>query len=393
MPKILILTSLFPNTKKPDLGIFIQKRMFAYARKKACKIEVVAPVPYCPDLKFLRPYQYYSQVPFHETMDGINVYHPRYFMIPKASMTIHGKLIYWGIKNFVQELHKKSAFDLIDGHFIYPDCQAGILLGELLHLPVVVSARGSDINQYMSYSTIKPQISEILTKSSHIISVCEALKQMMLEICPDEKKITVIPNGIDKKYFHQINKKTARLKLGINNDKHILLSIGALIPRKGHDLTIKAAAQLIKSKTPLQFYIIGSGPEEQRLKKLAEHLKIQSDIFFMGQIPNDQLIDWYNAADLFCLSSDKEGWPNVLTESLACGTPVIATKVFGAPEIVKNESMGILVERRYEDIAGGIAKGLANNWNRSAISQEVSSRTWDVVAEECSLVFDEVLAR
>ena len=180
MIKVLVLTALFPNKIKPDLGIFIKKRMFAYAQREGCEIEVVAPIPYCPDFKIFRRFQYYSQVPLYEIIDGIKVYHPRYPMIPKMSMPFHGRLMYFGIRNFINRLYKKFSFDLIDAHFIYPDCQAAIFLGNLLKVPVVVSARGSDINQYVYFSSVKPQIRDTLKRSTHIISVCNALKDMMI---------------------------------------------------------------------------------------------------------------------------------------------------------------------------------------------------------------------
>ncbi len=364
--------------------------MFAYTQREECEIEVVAPVPYYPDFKIFRRYQYYSQVPLSEIIDGVKVYHPRYPMIPKVSMRFHGRLMSFGIRNFIKKLYKEFAFDLIDAHFIYPDCQAGVFLGDMLNVPVVVSARGSDIHEYLNYSGIKPQIIDTLKRAKHIISVCDALKSMMLDLDIDGKKISVIPNGIDSNHFYILDKTKTRQKLGIDVNKYILLSVGALIPLKGHDFTIRAVAQLIKSNPNLRLYIIGSGPEEGRLKSLVDTLKLHTFVFFVGQVPNDDLIAWYNAADLFCLSSEREGWPNVLTEALSCGTPVVATKVFGTPEIVKNDSMGILVERSCEDISKGISRALLKNWDNNAISDEISKRTWEVVADECSRIFCKV---
>ena len=393
MPKILVFTSLFPNRVKPDLGIFIQKRMTAYARRKGCSIEVVAPVPYCPDLQLLRRFQHYSQVPLVENIGSINVYHPRYFMIPKISMNFHGRLIYLGIRNYIKNLYKKFSFDMIDAHFIYPDCQAAVFLGEMLDVPVVVSARGSDINQYIHYPSIKPQITETLRRASHVISVCKALKKMMLDLGVQNEKISVIPNGIDESLFFMLDKKKSKKKLGIDTSDSMVLSVGALIPRKGHDITIHAVEKLVKINPAIRLFIIGSGPEESRLRALVNELNLNPFVVFVGQIPNESLITWYNAADLFCLSSDREGWPNVLTEALACGTPVVATRVFGAPEIVKNDSLGILVDRTSEDISGGISRGLEKTWDNRAISAKTSKRTWDRVAEECGQVFDEVIIR
>ena len=332
MSKLLVFTSLFPNKVKPDLGIFIKKRMFAYARRNGCEIEVVAPVPYYPDLKCLSRYQYYSQVPRYELMEGINVYHPRYPMIPKISMRIHGQLMYLGVKQFISELHKKKNFDLIDGHFIYPDGKAAVLLGELLNLPVVLSARGSDINEYLDYPKIKYQIAQTLHKSNHVISVCQALKEMMTRLGIESRKISVIPNGVDTGRFYPMDKYEAQKKLKIDSNQRIILSVGGLIPRKGHELTIQAIARMIQVRPESRLYIIGSGPEKHRLMSLIHELKLQSSVFLVGQVPNDELVHWYNAADVFCLATRSEGSPNVVMEALSCGCPVIASVSVTSPE-------------------------------------------------------------
>jgi len=308
-------------------------------------------------------------------------------------MQIHGRLIYWGIKKFVQKLHGRERFDLIDSHFIFPDGQAAVLLGELLNLPVVVSARGSDIHEFTAYPSIRKQIQATLQKSSHVISVCKALKNLMVGMGIPSKKISVIPNGIDTERFYPVDKKKAKKSLKLAPNKRFILSVGALIPLKGHDLTIKAVSQVLRSHPELQLYIIGSGPEKHKLESLIFSLNLQNSVFLLGQIPNNDLVFWYNAADLFCLSSQKEGWPNVLTEALSCGTPVVATKVFGAPEIVQSPAMGLLVKRTVDDIANGMNQALTKAWVKNIISQQMSKRTWDVVAEECSQVFTYILDR
>lgn len=393
MPNVLVFTSLFPNKVNPDFGVFIKKRMFAYAKRKDCNVMVVAPVPFSPDVKFFKKYYQYSQIPRHELIDGIMVYHPRYPLIPKISMTVHGKLIYHSTINTLKQINKEFPFDLIDAHFIYPDCQAGVLLGNYFKKPVIVSARGTDINQYIFIPSIKPQIVKTLQRATRIVSVCRALKDMMIGLGIDDRKIDVIPNGIDKDLFYPIDRRDARNALGLPPEKRIILSVGSLIPRKGHDLTIRALNRLIGSMSDLQLYILGTGDEKSNLESLISGLNMKDVVFLKGHIRNKELLTWYNASDIFCLSSEKEGWANVLMESLACGTPVVATNVFGAPEIVRNDSLGLLVERTDNDIAGGIEAALNKKWDHGEISRQIRERTWNIVAEEVSHVFDSALER
>ena len=391
MVKVLVYTSLFPNQIKTDLGVFIKKRMAAYAKRNNCELRVIAPVPYFPKTSLFKTYSYFSHIPQREIIDDILVYHPRYPLIPKISMPFHGQLMYHGTKNLVRHLYKTFRFDIIDAHFIFPDCQAAVAFGNMLHVPVVSSARGSDINEFLYYPLIKPQIIKTLQKTTQIISVCQALKNMMIALGIEDEKISVIPNGVDTTLFYLTDRQKALEKSGIDANKKNILSVGSLIPRKSHDLTIKAVSRLINKGYKINLYILGTGPEKKNLEKLIDKLNLRKYVFLKGHIPNETLNLWYNAADFFCLSSAREGWANVLTESLACGTPVVATNVFGASEIVKNDSLGILINRTYDDIAQGLEDALNKSWNRKKISETISTRTWDVVAEEVSGVFDQAL--
>lgn len=367
--------------------------MAAYAARKNCDVRVVAPVPFFPKTCFFKSYSYFSHIPQQEIIDDIIVYHPRYPLLPKISMPFHGQLMYYGTRNQVRHIHDTFQFDIIDAHFIYPDCQAAVALGNMLNLPVVSSARGSDIHEFINYARIRPKIIKTLQKTTRIISVCQALKDIMVDLGIEDEKISVIPNGIDTDLFYFVERETAREKLGLDKKCRIILSVGSLIPLKSHDLTIKAIKNLIKKGWNIQFYIAGTGPEKKNLENLIVKLNLNDHVFLIGHLPNETLHLWYNAADLFCLSSEREGWANVLTEALACGTPVVATNVFGSSEIVKNDSLGVLVNRTYKDISAGLEQALNKKWDRKKISSTIGSRTWDLVAKEVSCVFDQALNR
>lgn len=388
MTKVLVFTSLFPNKVKLDSGVFIKKRMLAYSKRKSCEIIVVAPLPYFPKITFLKKYAYFSQIAHREIIEGVSVYHPRYPLIPKISMPIHGQLMYHAVKGFIRKIYREFRFDIIDAHFIFPDCQAAVQLGEFFNVPVVSSARGSDINEFIYYPLIRPQIIRTLQKSAKIISVCQALKEMMVNMGIQKDKITVIPNGIDTDLFYPSDKNSAKKKFNLQLNKQMILSVGSLIPRKSHDLTIRAVSHLVNKGYNLQLCILGAGEEMRNLKKLINDLNLAGSVFLMGHVPNEELVQWYNASDLFVLASEREGWANVLTESLTCGTPVVATNVFGASEIVKDDSMGFLVNRSVEAIAEGIEKALNTKWEQNKISKKICERTWDVVAREVEEVFD-----
>ena len=353
----------------------------------------MSPIPYLPRWLKSGRWSTASGIPEKDKFDQLEVEYPRYFLIPKISMTWHALSIFLGSLRSVSSLHKQGKIDCIDAHFVYPDGMAAVLMGKWLHIPVIVSARGTDINSFPNYWTIRPMIRWTLKKADHVIAVSGSLKRIMVELGTPAEKISVIPNGVDQKRFQPAPVEEAKLKLNLPTGSDILVSVGALIPSKGHDLVIRAFANVISKRPQLKLYILGNGAQKDILGKLIADLHLESSVFLMGKRPNDELRFWYSAALASCLASSREGWPNVVTESLACGTPVVATKVGGIPDILHSSELGILVERNVAAITQGMAMALSSKWDRTAISSQTLARTWDVVAEEVEEVIKSSIQR
>jgi teichuronic acid biosynthesis glycosyltransferase TuaC len=249
--KVLVYTCLFPNHLQPNHSVFIKHRMQHFAKLDGCEIKVVNPVPFCPSWSFLEKWYPFARLRREEILEGIEVYHPRYALIPKISMALHGISLYLSSLNLVRRIEKDFPFDLIDGHYIYPDGFAAVLLGRALRKPVVLSARGTDINQFGGFRSIKPMIRYALNGADHVISVCQALKDKMLEFDVSDEKISVIPNGIDLSHFYPEDRLEARRRLGLPEDGRIILSVGALIPRKGYDVLLDAFVRMVKKNGDL----------------------------------------------------------------------------------------------------------------------------------------------
>lgn len=389
--KILVYTTLFPNHLHPNNAIFIKQRMFHFAKLKDCDIKVVAPIPYCPPWPQLGKWYQNSQIKRYEVMDGIEVFHPRYPLIPKLSMPVHGLSLFLSSIELLKKINHTFSFDLIDGHYIYPDGFAAVLLGKALKKPVVLSARGSDINQFTQFKFIKPMLRYALNHADHVISVCDALKQEMVDLGINNGKISVISNGVDSNQFYPVDKNKARNKLALPHNKKIILSVGSLIPRKGFHVILDSLPRLLQKDTNIHFYIIGEGPFRSSLERQIESLNLTKHVFLVGERPNRELKTWYSAADVFCLASSREGWANVIMESLACGTPVVATNVWGAPEILISTDIGMLVERTPEALYNVLKTALETTWDRKRIRDHVKDRNWCTVAKEVNSVFRSVL--
>jgi len=208
---------------------------------------------------------------------------------------------------------------------------------------------------------------------------------------PDEK-ICCIPNGVDAKKFYPVPKEQARRELGLPN-RRTVLSVGNLTDNKGFDLVIKSLRILVERfhEKDVQLAIVGDGPYRSQLEKTISSCKLDGRVHMVGSVAHDKLRFWYSGADVFCLASNREGWPNVLLESLACGTPVVATPVGGIPEIISSENVGLLSERDQSKIAEAIRAALKKSWCSEEIVEYAKRFTWEQTALAVLDVFDSVL--
>jgi len=390
--RVLVYTSLYPNNVWPNHGVFVKERMTHVARIPGVDLRVVSPVPYYPPVPFGWR-RAYRDVARHETRDGIAVDHPRYGMLPKVSSRLHGELLFRSTLPAVARLKREFPFDVIDAHYIYPDTYAATRIGQTLGVPVVASARGSDVNLLGRMASLQTLVRSALDRSRQVIAVSQALGDAIVDMGLPPKKVTVIPNGVDSAKFYAMPAADARARLGLPPGP-LLLSVGNLVTNKGFDRLLRALR--IASSSPDEsprptLVIIGSGPEEGRLRKLAEALDLAQQVRFAGAIPHNELVRWYAAADCFCLATEREGWPNAVLESLACGTPVVATAVGGIPEIVRSDAVGILVGSSDEAFARGIRTALERRWDRAEIARFGASHSWDAAAKAVVSVFERAI--
>jgi teichuronic acid biosynthesis glycosyltransferase TuaC len=383
--KILTFTSLFPNQQRPDFGVFVFQRISHVARRPGNLVQVIAPAPYFPSWIPSRRWGTYGQLPRQERFGNLDVYRPKYPLLPGVLMPLHGLLMFLGSLFLARRLHQQFHFDCIDAHYVYPDGFAAVLLGKMLGLPVVLSARGTDMNVFPSFWTIRPLIVWSLRSAAGIIAVAAALKSVIVNLGLPPERVCVIPNGVDLERFHPHEQSTARRALGLPTEGKIAISVGSLTEVKNHELLISAFAKVSEDLPELRLYIVGEGPLRPALEDLIGELRLHERVMLVGPRPNEELALWFSAADLTCLVSLREGWPNVLMESIACGTPVVATRVGGVPEILCSPDLGAMAEQNSASVAATLQFALAKEWNRKALALHAEARAWDKVAEEVQL--------
>lgn len=391
--KILVFTTLYPNNICRNHGVFIEERMSAVARLKGCDVRVVAPVPYYPPVRLSWRWSY-SQVTREEMMNGIPVYHPRYFLIPKVGMALHGLMMFLSVVWFIKKLQRQFDFDVIDAHYVYPDGFAAVLLGFLLSKPVVVSARGSDISRFPEFLVIRNLIRFTLDRAQKVITVSRSLKEAAIRLGVPDEKVEVVPNGVDASRFFPYSRREARRRLGLAADRKIVLSVGGLTAVKGFDLLIHAIKIFMDEydEEKLSLIVVGDGGLRGQLEQIVQALDLGSQVRLVGAVPHDELYLWYNAADILCLASKREGWPNVVLEAMACGTPVVGASVGGIPEIILNEQLGLLTEREPAVLAARLREAIHKKWDAERIVRYARRLTWDGTAASVYQIFESVLS-
>lgn len=374
---ILVFTTLYPNTVQIRNGIFVQTRLTHLLASGQVKAKVVAPVPWFP-IKWQKfgGYSEFARVPYYEELNGVEVYHPRYVVLPKIGMNFSPLSLYWGAQRTIRKIVREGFdFDLIDAHYFYPDGVAAVKLGEYFRKPVVVTARGTDINLIPNFKGPNRKISQAVNRASGIVTVSQALKnRMVVTFKVNRERINVLRNGVDLDLFKPLNRDQIRLELGLAADDKVLLSVGNLVAAKGHDLVIAALQHL----PGYRLFIVGEGAELGRLKRLADSMEVKDRVTFVGNLTQEKLSNYYNLADVLVLASLREGWPNVLLESMACGTPVIASDVGGVSEIIQDDQVGaILKDRAVGSITDAVARIFSSNPDRKLVRNYAEKFSWD----------------
>lgn len=334
---------------------------------------VVAPVPWFPfrSRRFGR-YGTFANVPQRETLGGFDIHHPRYPVVPRLSWHAAPWLLYRAVRKLARSLHRDAPFDVVDAHFFYPDGIAAIMLAHDLGLPVCVTARGSDINLYPDYPVSRQWIKWGIRKANAIVTVSSDLKSRVLDLGGPDSRTTVLRNGVDSQFFRPLAVSELRSRLA--GKGALILSVGNLVALKGHELVVEALRYL----PGCSLAIIGEGPGKSELERAAAAHGVADRVTFIGNVTPEVLREYYSSADALVLASSREGWANVLLESMACGTPVIATPVGSARELISAPEAGIiLAERSAAAIAEGFRELQARNPDRERTRAFASRFGWE----------------
>lgn len=387
MLSLLVFTTLYPNAGKPNHGVFVENRLRHLVATGKARATVLAPVPWFPSTNpKYGDRARHAAAPVAEQRHGLWVYHPRFAAIPAIGMRVAPHLLYVSAARALSRLIAAGArFDAIDAHYFYPDGVAAVWLGRRFGLPVVITARGSDVTQFPDYATPRRLIVDAARRADAVVTVSDGLRQALIRLGAPAKRITVLRNGVDLQAFRPLDRDRARQTFGLSGPT--LVSVGALIPRKGHRHTLAALAHLLG----WQLLIAGDGPDRAALGAEAARLGVADRVRLLGPVPHAALAELYSAADLSVLASSREGWANVLLESMACGTPVVASPIPGNDEVVTERDAGVIADAiSGEAIAAAVRDLWAAMPARAATRAYAERFSWDETSEGQLRVFAEI---
>ncbi|MGC9270217.1 glycosyltransferase family 4 protein [Acidiphilium sp.] len=391
--RLVTVSTLFPNQAMPSHGVFVETRLRHLVADEDVTSVVIAPVPWFPttDSRF-GAWSRHAAAPRNEIRFGLDVRHPRYLVVPKFGQALTPHTLFRTLKPALAALLAEGYRpDAIDGHYLYPDGVAAAWLARHFNLPLVLTARGSDVTQWPDFPRPRALITEALDQADALITVSQALAEGVRALGIDPHKITTLRNGVDTEIFNPIEPSTARAAIGQTN--RYILSVGHLIPRKGHDRVIEAFARLATAQLAGHDLIIaGDGPERAALGDLAAAHGLFSRVKLIGAMPQPRLPLYYSGADCLVLASSREGWANVLLEAMACGTPVVASPAAGNDEVVRSRAAGLIAaDFSAASLAAGLDTLLADPPDRGATTAYAEAHDWRTISAGQREIFTRVI--
>lgn len=329
---VLTLAPFFPSVEDPAQGCFIAEPIRRMSQQEIDS-HVIAVNPF------------YRGVPRASEADSE---WRRYYAVPgNLGLVTSGDLLAWSLRARVRELQKARPIDLIHAHAALPCGEAALSIAAELKVPCVVSVHGLDVfadrqcGGWLGAAAKRLSVG-VYRRAKRVVCISEKVRRQL----PDDlqSNAQVVYNGVDAQMFSPAPEADSPARI---------LSVGNLIPTKGHASLLRAFAQALKVVPDIQLEIIGDGPERARLEHLAGSLQISSRVIFRGRQDRLAVASAMQSCAVFALPSRYEGLGCVYLEAMACAKPVIACTAQGIDEIIEDRANGLLV-------APGDEKGLTD---------------------------------
>ena len=397
--RVCVLATSFPRWPGDVSGLFIFEPLKRLAAR-GIEIEVVV-----PHTRGARSY---------EVLEGIRVHRFRFAPVASWQRLAYENSLTYALRYsvigrlqlpfFMLAFILKTALvarrcDLIHAHWVLSGLVA-LCSQQAVRRPYVLSLRGSDANVGLnSKGLVKWVLGLVGRRSDALISVSQVIDAAVRrERYTDDPLL--LENGVDMDVYRPLDGQGHREHLGLPDGARVIVSVGNLVAMKGYDILISALPEIAESNPNAFLVLIGDGQERERLMAQAASQGLEDRVRFTGYLPPNEVPAWLNVADVFVLPTLSEGRPNVVLEAMACGRPVVATRVGGIPEIVEDGRTGFLVEpRQPRQLAERISillgdRDLGQKMGRAG-RQTLIDRglTWDHHVDRLVEIYEDVLRR
>jgi len=391
---ILALSFLFPNCAQRGYGIFVLNRLKAV--QYFCNVRVIAPIQWYPLIGRVGGRRGRARIPACERIDGMEVFHPRFVVIPRYLKWFDALSYSWTVSRVVARRWQREGcdFDLVDVHWTYPDIVAGYLLARRNGKKFIVTVRGHEALYDEEVSVRRWLVGFLLRRADFVVTLSAELRDKVLRLGVSQDRADVVLNGVDLDKFHYMERDLCRQHLGLPLSGRIIISVGRLTKRKGHHELIRIMPFLMDHAATALYLIGGINREDDYgsvLRKMISELGL-TNVHILEDVAQEELPEWYAAADLFCLATVTEGCPNVVLEALACGTPVVATNAGAIGDLITQGENGTVVDSHdLSSLAQIVNHALEHPWDRKRIAQQMQAWSWRSCAERVLSIYRNVL--
>lgn len=364
--KILILTNLFPTPWDPLRGTFNRQQFERLGQRH--EVDVLTAVDFRERWRGIR-----GEV----KVSNLHTDHFVFVYPPRIGRSLHA--VCWLLSLWWQHGRRLRAahYDCVLVSWAYPDGVAASWLARRLGIPCVVKVHGSDINVQANYALRRAQIRASLRSADAVVAVSHALAGKVTGLGVERARLRVIYNGVDHALFTPGSRSEARMRLGLSADVPLLLYVGNLKASKGCLDLLEALPAVLATWPKARLIYVGAGPARAALLERASALGCARQVQVLDAVAHANLGQWFRAADLVCLPSHNEGVPNVLLEAMACGIPVVASRVGGIPEVVP-EYAGILVPpQATAALSEALIEAAGRRWDSARIAAHAGNFRWE----------------
>ncbi len=354
--RLLIVTNLYPLPWEPNRATF-NRQQFSQLDEDY-DVAILVPVAF-PDW-----WKHRKAIDNTSRMRII----PRLYL-PKVGRRLYALMMWWSIRLFAGSWIKRVKPEKVFASWAYPDAVAARRLAKWLDKPFYFKVHGSDINMHGQVPSRSRQIVDASADAKGILSVSSALKQVMVDLGIHHEKIHTIYNGVN----HQLFTAPADSP----TDKKYVLYVGNLKHDKGVMELLEGFSQILTKAPDLHLVYAGDGPMRDKLNAYCQgNSELQQRVTLLGQLDHNQLPAWMQHAHCLALPSYNEGVPNVVLESMACGTPVLATTVGGIPEVVPQQCGVLIAPRSSDAVAQGLTELNNRQWDETEIQAHAQTFSW-----------------